>query len=92
MNGRGRIADGWFADLVVFDPDRVGPGPLTTRFDLPGGAGRLYGEAEGISNVLVNGTPIVTGGELTGEQPGTILRSGRDTSTVPTSPITAPAG
>jgi len=82
MNGRGRVADGWFADLVLFDPARIGPGPISTRFDLPGGAGRLYGEAEGISEVLVNGTAIVRDGELTGDRPGTLLRSGRDTSTV----------
>ena len=27
----------------------IGPGPVHTRFDLPGGAGRVYGEAEGIA-------------------------------------------
>ena len=80
---RGRLAVGWHADVVVFDPDRIAPGPLHTRADLPGGASRLFGEAIGIDHVLVNGAEIVRGGELTGARPGTILRSGRDTETVP---------
>jgi hypothetical protein len=32
--------------------------------------------------VLVNGTPIVSDGELCGDEPGTLLRAGRDTDTV----------
>ena len=55
LDDRGRLADGGHADVVVLDPTTIGPGPVHMRFDLPGGAGRLYGEAEGIEHVLVNG-------------------------------------
>jgi N-acyl-D-aspartate/D-glutamate deacylase len=82
IRDRGRLANGGYADVVVFDEDRVAPGPVHTRHDLPAGAGRLYADAEGIEHVLVNGTEIVRGGELTGERPGTLLRSGQDTDTV----------
>ncbi len=80
---RGRIAEGCPADLVVFDPATVGYGPERTRDDLPGGASRLYAESIGVERVLVGGVPIVEGGVLTGATPGTFLRSGRDTTTVP---------
>jgi N-acyl-D-aspartate/D-glutamate deacylase len=82
LRQRGRVAEGWFADLVVFDPDTVGPGPVHTRDDLPGGAARLYAEATGVHHVIVNGTEIATDGRATGETPGTVIRSGRDTDTV----------
>jgi N-acyl-D-aspartate/D-glutamate deacylase len=81
LRDRGRVAPGAFADLVVFDPATVGPGPVTTRTDLPTGAARVYGEAEGIDEVIVNGRVIVENGEFTDARPGTLLRSGRDTET-----------
>jgi N-acyl-D-aspartate/D-glutamate deacylase len=82
IRDRGRLTEGGYADVVVFDEDRVAPGPVHTRHDLPAGAGRLYAEAEGIEHVLVNGTEIITGRELTGARPGSLLRSGQDTETV----------
>jgi N-acyl-D-aspartate/D-glutamate deacylase len=82
LRGRGRISEGWAADVIVFDPDTIGPGPVHTRNDLPANAPRLYAEATGVNHVLVNGVEIATAGRATGEIPGTVLRSGRDTDTV----------
>jgi N-acyl-D-aspartate/D-glutamate deacylase len=78
---RGRLQEGWSADVVVLDPDRVDSDELDMRYDLPGGAGRLYAGSSGIEHVLVNGVAIVSNGALTAERAGRVLRSGRDTRT-----------
>ena len=82
LRGRGCLAAGRHADIVLFDPERVGTEPARARFDLPGGGLRLYAEAQGIERVLVNGRAVVAAGAFTGDVPGTLLRSGADTDTV----------
>jgi N-acyl-D-aspartate/D-glutamate deacylase len=81
VRDRGRLTEGAWADVVIFDEATVGRGPVYTRDDLPAGAARLYADALGVGHVLVNGQEIVSDGELTGAIPGTLLRSGRDTAT-----------
>jgi N-acyl-D-aspartate/D-glutamate deacylase len=78
---RGRVVEGWKADVVVLDPETIGSREVRMRMDLPGGAGRLYAEADGIEHVLVNGSRIVRDGTLTDARNGQLLRAGRDTHT-----------
>ena len=82
LRGRGQVAEGFHADLMVFDPATVASAPTVARHDLPGGAERLTAEAIGVEHVFVAGREVVRGGALTGAVPGTALRSGRDTETV----------
>ena len=58
LAGRGRLAPGWAGDVVVFDPETVGPGPLERVYDLPAGADRLISIPTGVRAVVVNGTVL----------------------------------
>jgi N-acyl-D-amino-acid deacylase len=63
--GRGVVREGFAADLVVFDPDTVAPGPLRRINDFPAGAERLTADQpEGMRHLLVNGTQVIADGEL----------------------------
>ena len=81
LKERGRLVEGWHADVVVFDPTTIASHDVRMRYDLPGGPGRLYAEADGIEHVLVGGTAIVRDGALTDARTGTLVRSGQDTAT-----------
>jgi len=67
LEDRGRIAPGFVADLVLFDPDRVAD---AATFDDP------RRPAEGIPWVLVAGEPVIEDGERTLATPGRALRRG----------------
>jgi N-acyl-D-amino-acid deacylase len=65
---RGRVAVGAFADLVLFDADRIVD---TATYERP------FSYPLGIDAVFVNGTAVVRDGAATGARPGRALRGGR---------------
>jgi N-acyl-D-aspartate/D-glutamate deacylase len=73
LKERGLIRQGYAADLLLFDPKKVGRGPKHRVFDLPGGAARLNTLALGVHAVWVNGHLVADGNgmiedaELAGE-------------------------
>ena len=73
LRNRGELKPGFVADIVVFDPAKVED---PSKFDDP------HHYAKGFTDVIVNGVPCVHDGELLAARPGTLLRSGRDTTTV----------
>ncbi|GAP50879.1 N-acyl-D-amino-acid deacylase family protein [Streptomyces azureus] len=84
LRERGRVREGWHADLVLFDPERIDAGPATLVHDLPGDSPRLDSRALGVRAVWVNGVEAIRDDVVTGAVPGRVLRSGRDTETVST--------
>jgi N-acyl-D-aspartate/D-glutamate deacylase len=82
LRDRGLVREGFHADLVILDPSAIDAGDVTLVDDLPGGTARLFAPPVGIERVLVNGRGVVVDGALTGDLPGGVLRSGRDTRTV----------
>ena len=65
FDDRGVVRPGAWADLVVFDPDTVDPGPLRRVADFPAGAERLTADQPtGMRHLLVNGTVVQRDGAL----------------------------
>lgn len=65
LEGRGVLGEGYFADVVVFDPERIGD---RATFQDP------HQLSVGVEHVFVNGIPVVLEGVHTGAKPGRILR------------------
>ncbi len=75
LHDRGLVRRGMAADLVIFDPDTVGPDMPEVVHDLPSGARRLKQTATGIKHTIVNGNVLLMDNEYTGATPGKLLRS-----------------
>ena len=67
MYDRGKLLEGNWADITVFDPAQIGE---MASYDDP------HQYAKGISTVIVNGKVVIEAGEHTGELPGKVLRRG----------------
>lgn len=65
LRGRGELKVGNWADVVVFDADKVGD-PSTYKDP--------HHYAVGFAHVLVNGVPVIRDGKHTGAKPGMALR------------------
>jgi N-acyl-D-aspartate/D-glutamate deacylase len=74
--GRGLLARGYHADVMLFDPTRLRLGKKGLVRDMPGDEERWQVRPEGVVRVLVNGETIVEDGKLTGTRPGRVLRIG----------------
>lgn len=75
LHDRGLLRVGMAGDVVVFDPDTVGPRMPEVVHDLPAGAQRLKQTADGIMHTIVNGQILLTNNQHTGAEPGRLLRS-----------------
>jgi N-acyl-D-amino-acid deacylase len=65
LRSRGLLEPGYFADVVVFDPDRIQD---HATYDQP------HRYATGVEHVAVNGTLVLRDGEHTGALPGRVVR------------------
>ncbi|MEY3034937.1 MAG: hypothetical protein RLZ86_1559 [Actinomycetota bacterium] len=75
---RGELREGAFADVVVFDPATVGPGPVRRVRDFPADGERLTADQPtGMVHTFVNGRAIVRDGRLVEsaleERPGQLV-------------------
>lgn len=65
LRERGKLQKGYFADVVLFDPNKIAD---KATFEEP------HQYAEGVIHVFVNGTQVLKDGEHTGAMPGRVVR------------------
>ncbi|MHB8669392.1 MAG: N-acyl-D-amino-acid deacylase family protein [Acidimicrobiales bacterium] len=73
LTDRGRIGEGFAADLVLFDPDRIAVTGVRYVADQPGGGKRLVSEVTGVVASVVNGFVATRDGISTGSRPGRLV-------------------
>ena len=77
IKGRGTLRVGNWADIIVYDQEKLGylyEKPIYAN-DFPGGERRLVQKSTGIQYTIVNGTVTFEGNDCTGALPGKLLRS-----------------
>jgi N-acyl-D-amino-acid deacylase len=65
LTDRGVLKQGMWADVVIFDPEKITD---KSTFENPNQF------SEGMEYVFVNGTPVIDSGKMTGALPGKVLR------------------
>ena len=75
---------GKYADINVFDIDRLAERMPETVHDFPFGAPRFVQRAVGYHATVCNGAVVLRDDELTGEYGGRVLRNGTRIGRAPT--------
>ena len=85
LRERGRLQEGYFADLAIFDPAKVQD---HATFEKP------HQYSTGMVHVFVNGVQVLKDGEHTGAKPGRVVRGPgwKEPSPAPPHTAHAPAG
>ena len=65
MGDRGQLSEGYYADVVVFDPEKISD---TATFEEP------HQYATGMWHVFINGEQVLRNGKHTGATPGRVVR------------------
>jgi N-acyl-D-aspartate/D-glutamate deacylase len=76
FKNRGTLVEGNWADVVVYDLNKLAVKPLEIVHDFPGGEWRRVQRSEGYSAMLVNGEVTFQDGICAGTTPGRLLRRG----------------
>ena len=76
FKNRGTLTEGSWADIVVYDYNKLAVLPMEILRDFPGGEWRRVQRAAGYHTVMVNGGAIFEDGKGTGATPGRLLRHG----------------
>ena len=72
---RGLLRPGLAADIMIFDPETVGPLEEEVMHDFPNGGWRVGQLAQGIKYTIVNGEVLLEDGKHTGALPGQLVRN-----------------
>ena len=65
LRARGKLVPGYYADIVIFDPEKIQD---HATFDKP------HQYSTGVRDVFVNGVQVLRNGEHTGALPGRVVR------------------